>query len=359
MFRAYAGVILGRLGKGLMATIYDARGNRYAVVTPSDLLNTGIDVPATAQQAAVCSEQWAQAAIDAFCKSEEGVASARKKHSTDGLLIGPFQSTAPFDLLIINTDGSLAERSGNGLTIFAQSLMDAALIRSGEKFIVNVHHRGRDTRSPVTTILKSAMHDGLNGFWLDMGAPAFGPSAVGAHGHVEEADSSGVSQVSVLQSINSGWTRSVFVRLGNPHCVSLVSSPAELPEMEWLGSAAYTRLAAIAFAASETTGSVSEGVGDPCPSGINLQWAATTSERGIMARVFERGEGPTLSSGSSACAVACAMWKSGQILAGEVEVEMPGGTAPIRLSERGRELAQVQLFGIAKKHCAPGAHFGE
>lgn len=332
-----------------MATIYDARGNRYAVVTPADLLNAGIDVPAAAQQAVVCSEQWAQAAIDAFCKRDAGVAAGRKKHSTDGLLIGPFQSAAPFDLLIMNTDGSLAERSGNGLTIFAQSLMDGALVRSGETFIVNVHHHGRDTRSPVTTVLKSAMRDGLNGFWLDMGAPAFGPSAVGAQGHVEEADSAGLSQVPVLQSINSDWSRSVFVRLGNPHCVSLVGSPAELPEMEWLGATGYTRLAAIAFAASETIGSVSEGAGNPCPNGINLQWAATTRERGVMARVFERGEGPTLSSGSSACAVACAMWKSGQIPAGEVEVEMPGGTAPIRLSERDGELVQVQLFGIAKK----------
>jgi diaminopimelate epimerase len=41
-----------------------------------------------------------------------------KSHRSDGLLIGPFQSAPPFDVLIVNTDGTLAERSGNGLTIF-------------------------------------------------------------------------------------------------------------------------------------------------------------------------------------------------------------------------------------------------
>jgi diaminopimelate epimerase len=39
-------------------------------------------------------------------------------------LVGPFQSSPPFDLLIVNTDGTLAERSGNGLTIFSQALSD-------------------------------------------------------------------------------------------------------------------------------------------------------------------------------------------------------------------------------------------
>lgn len=332
-----------------MANIYDARGNRYAVATPTQVIEAGIDLPLLARHAAALSTHWASAAIAEFCQYEAGRAAKQTTHETDGLLIGPFQNTAPFDLLIINTDGSLAERSGNGLTIFSQSLIDAGLIKCGASFTVNVHHHGRDIHSPVSTSIKSAEHNGHAGFWLDMGAPGFGPAAVGARDALKGSASQGVNTVEVLEAINSGWTRSVFVRLGNPHCVSLVDGPDELPDMNWLGSAGLAALSAIAFSSAAVSSGRGKGLGDPCPNGINLQWATKVSERRIMACVFERGEGPTLSSGTSACAVASAMWRSGQILAGDSEVEMPGGTAPIRLLESDGELVQVQLFGVAEK----------
>jgi hypothetical protein len=43
----------------------------------------------------------------------------RKGYRSDGLLVGPFPDENAFALLIVNTDGTLAERSGNGLTIFS------------------------------------------------------------------------------------------------------------------------------------------------------------------------------------------------------------------------------------------------
>ena len=68
----------------------------------------------------------------------------------------------------------------------------------------------------------------------------------------------------------------------------------------------------------------------------------------VVARVFERGEGPTASSGTSATAVACAAWRVGWVRAGEVKVTMPGGTAPILLEEELGELSRVSLFGTAR-----------
>lgn len=328
-----------------MAPIYDARGNRYAVVTPEQVTQAGIDMPLAAAQAASCSPIWALAAVARFCNANHECAPTFKSHTTDGLLIGPFQRAAPFDLLIVNTDGSLAERSGNGLTIFAQSLMDASLVRQGDAFSVNVHHQGRDIGSPVSTRLSSANRNDVAGFWLDLGAPAFGPHAVGATGRISESDSTDVYRVAALEAVRPGWARSVFVRLGNPHCVSLVERVGDLPEMEWLRSDGLGALTAIAF--SSARGNV--GLGDPCANGINLQWAAAANERRVLARVFERGEGPTLSSGTSACAVACALWKNGDMGAGEIEVVMPGGTAPVQLVENDGNLQQVRLFGVAQR----------
>lgn len=89
------------------------------------------------------------------------------------------------------------------------------------------------------------------------------------------------------------------------------------------------------------------GSGEPCPAGVNLQWATREGEGRIAARVFERGEGPTASSGTSASAVASAAWRVGWVQAGRVEVSMPGGTAPLLLEETAGELTRVSLFGTA------------
>lgn len=89
-----------------------------------------------------------------------------------------------------------------------------------------------------------------------------------------------------------------------------------------------------------TDGSLAERSG-------NLQWAARDAANRVIARVFERGEGPTASSGTSASAVACAAWRAGWVEAGEVAVVMLGGTAPVRLQVQADTLLSVSLFGAA------------
>jgi len=59
--------------------------------------------------------------------------------------------------------------------------------------------------------------------------------------------------------------------------------------------------------------------------------------------VFERGEGWTKSSGTSATAVASAARHLGLTTASTVSVVMPGGVAPVRFGER------VALFGEAHR----------
>ena len=151
-----------------------------------------------------------------------------------------------------------------------------------------------------------------------------------------------LSHVEQLSALNSAWSHSQFARVGNPHCVTLVESAEDLPSNEQMREPALGEgLTRIAYA-------IPVGAGKPCPAGINLQWAMRVSEGHIAARVFERGEGPTASSGTSASAVACAAWRAGWVCAGEVKVTMPGGTAPILLEEERGELSRVSLFGTAR-----------
>ncbi|KQT62119.1 MULTISPECIES: diaminopimelate epimerase [unclassified Pseudomonas] len=323
-----------------MTKFYDARGNIYAVVSPQALREVGIALPASAAECAGSRQQWSEAAIALCCDWPEGQRPANgKPHRSDGLLIGPFQASAPFDVLIVNTDGSLAERSGNGLTIFSQALTEQGLMAE-QGAMLRVHH---DKGEALETAVTPAQVEGVRGFWLDLGQPKFGPEVVGAH-TVESVqfNNRDVSHVQPLAELDPDWSHSQFVRIGNPHCVTLLSDPAMLPSNEqMLESLLNERLTAIAYA-------MPTGAGNPCPAGVNLQWAALASPQQILARVFERGEGPTASSGTSASAVACAAWRVGWVEAGKVRVVMPGGTAPVLLEVSQGELLRVRLFGTAR-----------
>lgn len=329
-----------------MTRLFDARGNRYAVITPQALRALGVPIALDAREAARQYGDWAITAIDAICTWPAGQRPAGAKvHRSDGLLIGPFQDRAPFDLLIVNTDGTLAERSGNGLTIFAQALSERESVDE-QPFTLRVHHASPHSGSPLHTTIEPATLQGAQGFWLSLGTPDFGPQAVQARQSAVETarfNARPVNRVPGLAAINPAWTHSVFVRVGNPHCVTLLTDAGQLPAFAQLHEPELNlALTRIAFARGE------QGSGEPCPAGVNLQWACLTAPGQIAARVFERGEGPTASSGTSATAVACAAWAAGLVAAGDVRVTMPGGTAPLRLTERDGALHEVALFGVAK-----------
>jgi len=325
-----------------MTRFYDARGNIYGVVSPTYLRELGIDVPDNARTAAITRKAWAASAIASECGwGSLPHPASTKAHRCDGLLVGPFQDQSPFDLLIINTDGSLAERSGNGLTIFAQALSEQGLMAQGSE--LRVYHDKPDAVSPVATYIEPAMHERESGFWLSLGRPDFGPLAVSASGISSVVvGSHPFSCLAALTSIDSRWGISQFVRVGNPHCVTLVEQVSALPDNDMMHqSVLFNRLKTIAFAPPA-------GTGQPCAGGINLQWAARDVGNRVIARVFERGEGPTASSGTSASAVACAAWRAGWVERGDIAVVMPGGTAPVRLQAESGQLQGVSLFGTAR-----------
>ena len=335
-----------------MTVVYDARGNIYAVATPDDVQSAGVPLPTDPATAAQRRALWAGRAVAVLCGGQHrGDATNAKRHDTGGLLVGPFSAGAALDLLVVNTDGTLAERSGNGLTIFAQALADRGLVQPGARFAPRVHHDGSGVQSPTTTEVEMVPGPGGSvALWLDLGKPRFGADAVGARGPGVVPVSGGrACRAARLAELDAAWNQSVFVRVGNPHCVTFPSDPAKLPGIEALRKPdLHAALARIAFARADHNGNAGEGgCGDPCPAGVNLQWAAVLGKGRLAAQVFERGEGATASSGSSAAAVACAAWHLGLLAAGEVLVEMPGGTVPLQLTSNGHNLCRVRLQGVA------------
>src|SRR5208283_3433596 len=176
-------------------------------------------------------------------------ASEGKRYLSDGLLVGPFPEENAFGMLIVNTDGTLAERSGNGLTIFSQFLVDTGQAHRTDAFVVRIYH-DRPPAPFVEARIEAAVRDGRNGFWIDMGVPTYGLSAVGAspeHVGVSEFEGRGTFRVFDLEQIEASWACSQFVNVGNPHCVTFLKDHSLLPSMEQIGSQNWMpRLTAVA-----------------------------------------------------------------------------------------------------------------
>jgi len=71
------------------------------------------------------------------------------------------------------------------------------------------------------------------------------------------------------------------------------------------------------------------------PNRINMQIVRVIDRANIDIRIWERGAGYTLASGSSSCAAAAASHKLG-FVDNDITVHMPGGTLRIEIGDDGR-----------------------
>lgn len=198
--------------------LFDARGNKYLVASPDQVRKYG-DLSDNAAEAAA---QAAERGNDTWIKKVSKQVRADRGKKADGLLVGPFTEDGGLGLLIVNTKtGELAERSGNGLTIFAKYLVSRQLVEPGP-FLVTIH-RSDAVKVPI----EPAKWSDEDGFWVDMGWPTYRSDAVRAlKGYGEDYIQNGhsFSRVFVLKQIDPTWTRSVFVSVDNPHCVTFLDT---------------------------------------------------------------------------------------------------------------------------------------
>ena len=243
---------------------YHGLGNDYLVIDPADF-----------------ALKPTPGAVQAICDRNRGAGS-------DGILWGPLPGEGP-TLRIFNPDGSEAEKSGNGLRIFAWYLFERGL--RGPEFPLRT--AGGDVRAWI-------LEPGL--IRMDMGEPHF------------QAPSGG-ELIERELDIGGEQARITFVSMGNPHCVV-----TGLPLSEAL---------------ARRLGPLVEK--DPLfPARTNVQFLEVLGEREIRIEIWERGAGYTLASGSSSCAAAAAARRLGRV-GDEVTVRMPGGFLQVRF-EGGKAL---------------------
>jgi len=215
---------------------------------------------------------------------------------SDGILAISKSKGADFGLRIYNPDGSEAEKSGNGLRIFARYLHATRKVRK-TSFSV-------DTKGGRVHIKLHVNNDGIaDSATVEMGRATFKPQSLPCTMKADEL---------IEQTIEIGRKKFRFtgVSVGNPHCVLLRDKGEK-----------WTREELIDLGPQIENHSI-------FPRRINVQLAVPVGPKSIYILIWERGAGETQASGSSSCAAASAAVRLG-LVKGPVTVKSPGGTLHI------------------------------
>ena len=211
----------------------------------------------------------------------------------DGILVPARSEVADLKMVYLNSDGSPSEMCGNGIRCLARYARDRGFIDRDSLTI--------ETGAGVKKVL--LYEDGSSR--VDMGPPQF-------TGEVE------------LRGF--GFLR---VSMGNPHAVAFLSSEEEVEVLDL------------------------REIGPPIerdplfPERTNVEFAAARSTHEVRMRVWERGAGETLASGSGSCAVAVAAVQLG-LAASPVRVILDGGSVEV---EWEGEREPVYMTGPAEYVC--------
>ena len=185
-----------------------------------------------------------------------------------------------------NADGSVSELSGNGLRCLAAHVARAQDLPAGA--VVTV-----DTGAGVKTLHLVARRDAVFTFRAAMGQP---------------------EELRETELVAAGETvRASVLRMGNPQCVVLGALPSG-ERFNRLGPALSTH--------------------EAFPAGTNVEFAHVETPDRVRILIWERGVGPTTSSGtgSSASAVAAAAHGGARR---ELDVVAPGGTQRVEWTGEG------------------------
>lgn len=215
---------------------------------------------------------------------------------SDGILLRVPSDRGDFGLRIFNPDGSEAEKSGNGLRIFAKYLHDHGHAKS-TVFTV-------DTRGGLVECACHVVDGRVAAVTVEMGRATFRAPEIPMNGPDREV-------VGVPLEVSGTILTVTAVSVGNPHCVVFVDHLDE-GEVRRLGPLIERHPA--------------------FPNRTNVQFARVHAWDTVDVLIWERGAGWTLASGSSSCGVVSAAVRNG-LTGRRVTVRMPGGQLTVEVRE--------------------------
>lgn len=249
---------------------YHALGNDYIVIDPNE-----------------CELELTPKRIERICNRHFGIGS-------DGILLGPIMKNNSLSVRIFNPDGSEAEKSGNGIRIFSQYLIDKKLVNT------NTFELG----TLGGTVRVESLDESGNTIRVAMGKVTFNSQEIPVSGPKREI-------IDKIITIDENNYKMTCLSIGNPHCV--------IPMQK------------ISKAKALSLGPIVEN--HPMfPNRINLQILEVTDRNNIKIEIWERGAGYTLASGSSSSAAASAAYRLG-LVDKKIAVHMPGGIIDILIAD--------------------------
>ena len=232
---------------------------------------------------------------------------------SDGIVVVERSEVAQIRMRVFNPDGSEAEMSGNGIRLFAKFVLDRRMAAPGPNGLTI------ETGGGVRSVVPRMEGGRMAAARVSMGEPEFEPSAI----PVDAARMGNPDRVVDYPMDIGGRTLEITcLAVGNPHAVAFPEGPVdEFPLLD--------------------IGPLVEN--HPLfPNRINFEIANVVDRGCLRARIFERGAGETLSSGTGSTAVAVAAKLHG-FTDDAVDVVVPGGV--LRLEWPGA--GEVYLEGPA------------
>lgn len=236
---------------------------------------------------------------------------------SDGILVLVPSDKADFGLRILNPDGSEAEKSGNGLRIFAKFLFDHGYTQANS---FSIDTPGGVVLAEVVNKEKGKART----IKIDMGTPVFEAVKVPVKSESSECLDEELHLDEKNYLINC-------VSVGNPHCV-ILKDELSVDEIMQYGPQIENH--------------------SKFPNRINVQFARVISPELVEILIWERGAGYTLASGSSSSAVAAVMVKKG-LTSRNLTIKMPGGELKLEIDENWQIRMTGEVREIATGHFSP------
>src|SRR6185437_12787776 len=211
---------------------------------------------------------------------------------SDGLILALPSEHADLRMRIFNADGSEAEMCGNGIRCLGKYAVEEGIV-APDADVVTV-----ETGNGVLT-LELLREDGVVAFArVDMGTPRFDPASLPANVEGEGPI------IDLPLTVGGMDLRLTLVSVGNPHAIHYVESGIESFPLERIGPLVEHH--------------------PLFPRRTNFQVVQVLDRGHVRHRVWERGSGITLASGTSASAVAAASRLRG-FTGDRIVDSLPGG----------------------------------
>lgn len=211
---------------------------------------------------------------------------------SDGLILALPSKVADMRMRMFNADGSEAEMCGNGIRCVVKFALEEGLVDAAKE-VVTV-----ETLSGVKSLALTRENGAVVAARVDMGSPSFDPAAL-------PANIEGPGPVIDLPLTVDGMDlKLTLVSVGNPHAIHYIDSDPDDFPLERIGPLVEHH--------------------PLFPRRTNFQVVQVLSRDHVKHRVWERGSGITLASGTSATAVAAASRLRG-FTGDRIVDSLPGG----------------------------------